>query len=97
MNLNVINDCAGTELGLPTSGTDPGRRYIVDTIITMNITVILTLKVTNMFTVRRPLKVLRTLTAYKADNIEWYFATIKIGNKKVALRLEWHPTFQRSK
>ena len=27
MNLRIINDCAGTDPGLPTSGTDPGRRY----------------------------------------------------------------------
>ena len=27
MNLQIINDCAGTDPGLPTAGTDPGRRY----------------------------------------------------------------------
>ena len=27
MNLQIINDCAGTDPGLPTEGTDPGRRY----------------------------------------------------------------------
>ena len=27
MNLQIINDCAGTDHGLPTAGTDPGRRY----------------------------------------------------------------------
>ena len=27
MNLKIINDCAGTDLGLPTAGTDPNRRY----------------------------------------------------------------------
>ena len=27
MNLQIINDCAGTDAGLPTAGTDSGRRY----------------------------------------------------------------------
>ena len=27
MNLQIINGCEGTEPGLPTAGTDPGRRY----------------------------------------------------------------------
>ena len=27
MNLQIINDCAGTDPGLPTAGTDPGRRF----------------------------------------------------------------------
>ena len=27
MNLQIINGCAGTDLGLPTAGTDPGGCY----------------------------------------------------------------------
>ena len=30
MNLQIINDCAGTDSGLPTAGTDPGRRYHIE-------------------------------------------------------------------
>ena len=26
INLQIINDCAGTDPELPTAGTDPGRR-----------------------------------------------------------------------
>ena len=29
MNFQIINDCAGTDAGLPTAGTDPGRRYLI--------------------------------------------------------------------
>ena len=29
INLQIINDCAGTDPGLPTAGTDPGRRYCI--------------------------------------------------------------------
>ena len=29
MNLQIKNDCAGTDPGLQTAGTDPGRRYII--------------------------------------------------------------------
>ena len=29
MNLHIINDCAGTDPGLPTAGTDPGRRILL--------------------------------------------------------------------
>ena len=29
MNLQIINECVGTDPGLPTAGTDPGRRYLV--------------------------------------------------------------------
>ena len=29
MNLQIINGCAGADSGLPTAGTDPGRRYCV--------------------------------------------------------------------
>ena len=28
MNLQIINDCAGTDSGLPTAGSDPGQSYI---------------------------------------------------------------------
>ena len=28
MNLQIINNCVGTDPGLPTAGTDPGRRYL---------------------------------------------------------------------
>ena len=27
MNLQIINNCAGTDPGLPTAGTDPSRRF----------------------------------------------------------------------
>ena len=27
MNLQIINDCAGTDHRLPTAGNDPGRRF----------------------------------------------------------------------
>ena len=27
VNLQIINDCAGTDPGLPTEGTDPDRRH----------------------------------------------------------------------
>ena len=30
MNFQIVNDCAGTDPGLPTAGTDPGRRNIPD-------------------------------------------------------------------
>ena len=28
MNFQIVNDCAGTDPGLPTAGTDPGRHYL---------------------------------------------------------------------
>ena len=29
MNLRIINNCAGTDPGLPTAGTDPGRQCLI--------------------------------------------------------------------